>query len=285
MSLKKEDVWAELRYALDELERPPLDIGARLTAAADLDAQPTEEFHKRLLQIGMLSSAYSKAKLRSDGRIAHEAIEKGLKAILLGSGLSERQVRSRGHQLQELLGDVGQHAPTAFDELKRCFDSTLEFLGSVTGIERDTDILDYVRKHGKTEVFVANRYASIESDNRTDGGMIGLVYMEMIRALSSLTFDWSPKDISQRLEKVARKAITAESERDPAWDAAEWLDRGPVRPRLEDIEQAKDNKVLRAAVRRCARDSKDSGIRYWAEWLRREYLAARKAARVGKRSG
>ena len=170
MSLNKEDVWADLRYALDELDRPPCDIRSRLTDAADLDAQPDDEFSNRLLQIGLLSIAYSKAKVRADTRNAHEAIEKGLKAILIDSSLSEKQVRSRGHELHRLLADVQQHNPTAFNQLERCFDSTIQYLESVTTIQHNTSILVYFRKHGKAEIFVANRYASIEGGNDTGRG-------------------------------------------------------------------------------------------------------------------
>ena len=284
MSLNKEDVWADLRYVLDELDRPSRDIHSRLTDLANLDAQPEDEFFKRLLQIGLLSMAYSRARARADTRNAHEAIEKGLKAILLDGGLSEKQVRSRGHELHRLLVDVQQHNPTAFNELERCFDSTIHYLESVTTIQHNTNIVDYFQEHGKAEIFVASRYASIEgNDNKY--GMIGFVYREIIRALSSLVFGWTPKDIGSRIEEEARKAILAESKLDPAWDAAEWLTRGPVRPRLEVIENLENNKVLRAAVRRCARESKDSRIQYWAERLRRNRIAARRKARTGHRVG
>ena len=167
---------------------------------------------------------------------------------------------------------------TAFNELERCFDSTIQYLESVTTIQHNTNIVDYFRKHGKAEVFVANRYASIEGRNNTDGGMIGRVYREIIRALLSLIFGWTPKDIDSRIEEEAKKAISVESKLDPAWDAAEWLIRGPVRPRLEVIENLKNNKVLYAAVRRCARESKDSGIQYWAERLRRNRIASKRKA-------
>ena len=285
MPLNKEDVWADLRYVLDELDRPPCDIHSRVTDAANLDAQPEDEFHKRLLQIALLSTAHSKAKIRADTRNAHEAIEKGLKAILIDGGLSEAQVRSRRHELHRLLADVQQHNPTAFNELERCFDSTIRYLESVTTIRHNTKILAYFRKHGKAEVFVASRYASIEGANNTDEGMIGRVYREIIRALLSLVSGWIPKDINGRIEEEARKAILAESKRAPAWDAAEWLSRGPVRPRLEIIENLKNNRVLRAALRRCARESKVSGIRYWAEKLRHSHLAAKRKARAARRVG
>lgn len=275
MSLNKEDVWADLRYALDELERPPRDIHSRLTDAADLDSQSDDEFHKRLLLIGTLSITYSMAKARADVRNAHEAIEKGLKAILIDGGLSENQVRSRGHKLHLLLADVQKHNPTAFNELERCFDSTIQYLESVTHLKHNTNIVDYFQKHGKAEILVANRYASIEG-NSDKYGMIGRVYREIIRALLSLIFGWTPKDIGSRIEEEARKAILAESKLDPAWDAAEWLIREPVRPRLEIIENLENNKVLRAAVRRCARESKDSGIQHWAERLRRNRIAAKR---------
>ena len=284
MSLNKEDVWADLRYALDELDRPSRDIHSRLTDAADLDAQSEDEFYKRLLQTGLLSIAYSKARLRADTRNAHEAIEKGLKAILIDGGLSENRVRSRGHKLHRLLADVQQHNPTAFNELERCFDSTIQYLESVTTVQHNTNIVDYFRKHGKAEIFIANRYVSIEGNNNKYG-MIGFVYREIIRALLSLIFGWTPKDIDSRIEEEARKAISAESKLDPAWDVAEWLSRGPVRPRLEVIENLENNKVLRAAVRRCARESKDSGIQYWAERLRRNRIAAKRKARAEHRVG
>ena len=284
MSLNKEDVWADLRYALDELNRPSRDINNRLTDAANLDAQSEDEFFNRLLQIGLFSIAYSKAKARADTRNAHEAIEKGLKAILIDGGLPEDQVRSRGHELYRLLADVQQQNPTAFSELERCFDSTIQYLETVTTIQHNTNIVDYFREHGKAAIFVANRYASIEGHNNKYG-MIGLVYREIIRALLSLIFGWTPKDIGSRIEEEARKAILAESALDPAWDAAEWLIRGPVRPRLEVIENLENNKVLRAAVRSCARKSKDSGIQYWAESLRRNRIVARRKARAKHRVG
>ena len=280
MSLNKEDVWADLRYALDELDRPSRDIHSRLTDAADLDAQSEDEFYKRLLQIGLLSIAYSKAKARADVRNAHEAIEKGLKAILIDSGQP-----AHGHELHQLLEAVRQHNRTAFAELKRCFDSTIQYLESVTPLKHSTNIVDYFQKHGKAEIFLENRYESIEGKKGTDGGMIGFVYREIIRALLSLIFGWTPKDIGSRIEEEARKAILAESKLDPAWDAAEWLIREPVRPRLEVIENLENNKVLRAAVRRCARESKDSGIQYWAERLRRNRIAAKRKVRVEHRVG
>lgn len=285
MLLNKEDIWADLRYALDELERTPLDIESRLTDAANLDAQPEDEFFSRWLQIGILSSAYSKARMRADTRIAHEAIEKGLKAILLDGGMTEEKVRSRNHKLHELLEDVHQHNPTAFNELERCFDSTIQFLESITTIQHNTNIVDYFRKHGQKEILNESRYESIEGKKNTDGGMIGRVYREILRALLSLIFGWTPKDIGSRIEEEARKAILAESKLDPAWDVEEWLVRGPVRPRLEVVENLRNKKVLRAAVRRCAREAKDSGIQFWAKRLRHNLIAARRKARTDHRVG
>lgn len=285
MSLNKEDVWAELRYALDELERPPRDIHSRLTDAADLDAQSEDEFFKRLLQIGLLSTAYSKARMRAEVTSAHEAIEKGLKAILIDSGLSRGHVRSRGHELHRLLADVQQHNPTAFNELERCFDSTIQYLEIVTTIQHNTNIVDYFQKHGRAKVFEVSRYESLEGRDNENWGMIGRVYREIIGALLSLLFGWTPKDIGSRIEEEARKAILVESKLDPAWDAGEWINQGPVRPRLEVNENLENHRVLYAAVRRCARESKDSGIQYWAGRLRSNRIAARRKARAEHRVG
>ena len=271
-------------YALDELERPALDVHSRLTDAADLDAQPDDEFHERLLLIGLLSTSYSKARGRADTRIAHEAVEKGLKALLIDGGLSEKKVRSRGHQLHRLLADVQQHNPTAFNELERCFNSTIQYLESVTSLQHNTNIVDYFQEHGRAKVLEVSRYESLEGRDNADWGMIGQVYSEIIRALLSLLLGWTPKDIDSRIEEKAREAILAESKLDPAWDAAEWLNQGPVRPRLENIENLED-KVLYAAVRRCARESKHSAIQYWAERLRRNRIAARRKARAEHRVG
>ena len=285
MSLNKENVWADLRCALDELDRSARDIHSRLTDAADLDAQSYDEFFNRLTTIGVLSSAYSMARARADTRNAHEAIEKGLKAILIDGGLPVGQVRSRGHQLHRLLSDVQRHNPTAFNELERCFNSTIQYLENVTSLQHNTNIVDYFQEHGKAKVFEVSRYESLEGRDNDAWGMIGFVYREIIRALLSLIFGWTPKDIDSRIEEEARKAILAESKLDPAWDAAEWLVLGPVRPRLEVIENLQNNRVLRTAVRRCARESKDSGIRFWAEGLRRNLIAARRRARAEHRVG
>ncbi len=279
MSLNKKDVWADLRYALDELERPSRDIHSRLTDAANLDAQSDDEFHKRLLQIGLLSTAYFKARARAETRNAHEAIEKGLKAILIDGGLSQEHVRSRGHELHRLLADIQQHNPTAFNELERCFESTIQYLESVTTLQHNTNIVDYFQEFGKAEIFVANRYTSIEG-NSDKYGMIGCVYREIIRALLSLIFGWTPKDIGSRIEEEARKAILSESKLDPAWDATEWLKQGPVRPRLEVIANLDNNRVLLAAVRRCAREPKDSAIQLWAQTLRHNRIIEKRKARA-----
>ena len=283
MLLKKEDVWADLRYALDELGRPSRDIHSRLTDAANLEAQSFEEFSNRLLLIGSLSIAYSRAKMRADTRNAHEAIEKGLKTILLDSGRSDQQVRSRGHELHQLLADVQQHNPTAFNELERCFDNIIRYLSSVTTIQHNTNIVDYFQEHGKAEIFVANRYASIEGN--VGYGMIPLVYDEILLALLSLIFGWTPQDMDSRIEEEVKKAIWAESKCDLAWNATEWLSRGPVRPRLEVIENLNNNKVLLAAVRKCARESRDRSIQSWAKALRRRCVLARREVRAEHRVG
>ena len=291
MSLNKEDVWADLVYALDQLERPPErephDIHSRLTDAADLDAQPDEEFHNRLLQIGLLSVSYSKARGRAETRVAHEAVEKGLKALLIDCGLPKKKVRRgrEGHELHLLLEDVQQHNPTAFNELERCFNSTIQYLESVTSCQYNTNIVDYFQEHGRGKVFEVSRYESLEGrDNEDPWGMIGQVYRETIRALVSLLLGHAPRDINSRIEEKAREAILTERSLDPAWDVEEWLNRGPVRPRLEDIGNL-ENKVIHGAVRRCAKESRISAIRGWAENLRRNRLAAIRKERAERRVG
>ncbi len=272
-------------YALDQLERPPErephDIHSRLTDAAYLDAQPDEEFHKRLLQIGLLSASYSKAMGRAETKIAHEAVEKGLKALLIEGGLPRIQVRRgrEGHELHLLLADVQKHIPTAFNELERCFNSVIQYLERVTSLRHNTNIVDYFLEHGKAKVFEVSRYESLEGRDNDAWGMIGLVYLEVIRVLISLLLGQIPRDVDARIEEKVRKAILAASKLDPAWDAAEWINKGPVRPRLEDIESL-NNKVLYAAARRCERDSRRDAIQYWARRLRYSHTTAKREARA-----
>lgn len=277
MTPRKEDIWADLRYALNELNRPPLDMNRRLTDAAHLDGQPEQEFFTRRILTRPLSDTYWRAQVRADSSNAHEAIEKGLKAILIECGVTKKHVRSRGHQLHELLADVKQASPSAFNELERCFRSTIRHLKSVTGIQHNANIIEYFQEHGETKIFVASRYASIEEGHDAAWGMIGLVYIEIIRALSALVVGLTPKDINHRIEEAATKAVLTESQRWPKWDAVEWLNRGPVRPRLEVIKDWETNRVLRHALRRCAREytNKDLGIWGWADRFRRRHVARR----------
>ena len=289
MSLSKEDVWAELRVALELLENPPQQTRDRL-ADSVRDAIKTlyedKESDAKFFQLLSLQHAHSKTLMRNEAANAHEAIEKGLKAILIDSGLSVEQVKKHRHHLDKLLMAVQQHNPTAFNEIERCFESTMQYLESVTSqtyvATYRTQIIDYFQRHGKEEVFVENRYESIEGKRGTSGGMIGFVYREIIRALMSLTFGNTPKDICSRIEEEARRTVLAESRHDPAWDAEEWFTERPVRPRLGDISNLENNRVLHAAVRRCARESEDSGTRYWAQGLRQRLIVARRKARAGQ---
>lgn len=280
VAISTEDVWADVRYALDELERPSSDAQRRLLAEAErLDEEAETELYNRLtLSFGSFL-VYWKAISRAQARIAHEGIEKGLKAILMGAGWKN----TKTHDLHELLGYTQQYCPKAFSELERCFESTVRYLKFTTGIQRSSSILDYFRENGTREKFKAIRYASITGDG-TAVGMIGLIHMEVMRALLWLLFDWTPVDIESRIEDAVRAAVSAESGRDVRWDAEGWLGRGPARPRLETAEDP-DNRVLRAAVRRCEKSSDDSSVRFWAETIRHNRIAAKKTERAERRLG
>lgn len=275
----RDDVWADLRHALYELETPFIDTQELLSDARDLKVQPERGLSKKVVRVDMLDLAYVKARGRAMTRIAHEAIEKGLKAVLLDVGLSERQVRSGSHELQTLLTDVQQHIPAVFNDLERCFDIVFQYLEVISEVEYNTNIVDYFQEHGNAGVFVANRYASIEDANHINEGMIVLVYCEILRALMSLLFDRIPKDIHTRIEEEARNAILTLGRLDPMWDVVGWMNQGPVRPRLEDVENIANNKVLRAAVRRCEKKTTDMGVRYWARHFRHNVYVARRKAR------
>ena len=200
----KVHVGADLRYALDALERPSSDIRSRLKDAPGLDAQSEGNPLESLLQIAHASGAYGKAEMRAKTRTAHEAIEKGLKALLIDVGLSTRKVRSSGHQLHLLLKDVRKYHRTAFNELERCFNSTIQYLEIVTSLQHNTNIVEYFQEHGRTEVLKVSRYESLEGRDNAHWGMIGVVYREIIRALLLLVFGLTPKHIGSRIEERVR---------------------------------------------------------------------------------
>lgn len=256
MTLNKGAVRADLMYVLDKLERQPTTY---------------DIFAPDGLEQGR---AISRAEITT----SHEAIEKGMKAILLDCGLTVEDVRKRGHHLHLLLADIQQRNPTAFNELERCFDSTVRYLESVTNIKYNTNIVEYFEEHGNKKVFIENRYESIEGHTNAKG-MIGRIHREIMLAILTLLSDGTPVDICSRIEEEVKQAILAESKLDPAWDATEWINQGPVRPRLEDVDNLKYNKVLYASVRRCARESEDAPIRHWAERLRRNSKAVRTRVR------
>ena len=141
--------------------------------------------------------------------------------------------------------------------------SIIQYLERVTSLQHNTNIVDYFQEHGKAKVFEVSRYESLEGRDNDAWGMIGLVYLEVMRALISLLLGQTPRDVDSRIEEKARKAILAASKLDPAWGRSRVGESGPVRPRLEDIESL-NNKVLYAAVRRCERDSRRNAIQYWA---------------------
>ena len=286
-SLSKEGVWADLRYALDELERPTSSSprgSDGLLGTFGLKVEFGNEIFQEFFASRPPHLAYIRAQSRAEARNAHEAIEKGLKAILLDSGLSVKHTRGLRHELHLLLEDVQQHNPKAFEELERCFDSTIQFLEYVTTIRYNTDIIAYFQEHGREEIFVAQRYESLEGRNDVTFGAIPFIYHELIRALIALIFGRTPRDICSRIEEEANQAVLAESGRDPTWDATAWVGEGLVRPRMEAIERL-DNRVLLAAVRRCARESEDRGVRQWAKAIRSNRLGAIRKARVERQAG
>lgn len=286
MSLNKGDVWADLRYVLDKLDAPSPDIRGRLKNSTNLGAQTEDEAIDSYMAVSLFSGAYSRARSRAETKDCHEAIEKGLKAILRDAGMTENEVRVYNHDLPKLLTAIKQQNPTAFNELERCYDSALDYLESVTSQEYvasyRTSIADYFEIHGRTKVFEANRYESLEG-RKHQYGMIGIIYREIILALLSLVNGLTPKDIGSRIEDEARRAVLAQSKLDPAWDVTEWLSEGPVRPRLEIIENLNSNRILLSAVRRCEKESMDRSIQFWANMLRSKCLTERKRLRAERR--
>ena len=190
---KRAEVWGELMYVFDDLGRRDFDIIPRLNKAADKDSPPFEEFMNRFIQTGTLGDGYYKAKRRADARNAHEAIEKGLKALLLDAGMSMGGVRRRGHELYRLLVDVQRHSQDSYKELERSFDYALQRVELATGSRPNVTMIDYFRENGTKDVFLARRYGSLEDDTGVGGGEIFSVNREIIRALSFLVIGKTPR--------------------------------------------------------------------------------------------
>ena len=141
----------------------------------------------------MFEHAYFKAKMRADSKNAHEAIEKGLKAVLLDAGVSAGKVRSHGHGLHSLLADVQQHNREVYEGLERAFDYALRRVEVATGRRPCINMVDYFREIGTKDVFLAKRYESLEGEAGVGGGAIVTVNREVIRALASLVIGKTPK--------------------------------------------------------------------------------------------
>ena len=111
MSLNKQDVWADLLYTLDELEGPQRDFRVHLTDAASRDEESEDELIDDLLAIAVATGAYSKAQSRANTRNAHEAIEKGLKAILIEGGAVGEESSFSGARATRALGGCSEAQP------------------------------------------------------------------------------------------------------------------------------------------------------------------------------
>lgn len=91
----KLQVWADLKNAITVRdERPSRSLHNSLMARADEMKVQTEDEFKDFMDILQLdaeaSHAQRRSKSRSDAVIAHEAIENGLKALLIDSGVPKR---------------------------------------------------------------------------------------------------------------------------------------------------------------------------------------------------
>ena len=223
------------------------------------------------------------AGARSQASTTHHALEVGLKGVLRASGVSERA--TRGHNLLPLLEMVQQHRGKEFDDIVRCFETSIDLCDSNTGMARRdiTDIFDYLRSDFNSDTYEANKYWSIENSDETGGGAIAIVTREIVLALIAILSGERPQDAHGRIEDELRKSIVVERGLDRPWDTDEWLAPGSLRERLEVIEGVEDNKVLRAAVRRCHRETKDLTVRYWAMAIRNRLLNSKSSRFVERR--
>ncbi len=276
MQINPYDAWADLRHAVDVLDRPPANIYKSLMSKAKPEDQPYDEFTRRLYQVGALCISYSRAESRAKSVLAHEAMERGLKGLLRAGGFSTSS--TFGHDVQPLATQLEKHHQGAFEHLQCCFDSGLKFCEESYGtIVTHKVILDYFEENFNRATYDANRYWTIESGEPIGAG-IPIVNLEILRALASITIETKPKDVYARIEEGARGAILSARTLDSAWDALEWLERGSVRQRLESVENLERHKVLRAALRICDEQSEDSAVRRWARRLRVKRIKVRKSA-------
>lgn len=266
MKTDKLEVWADLKNALDTSDREPSDVLHNgLMAQADAMTVQTEgdlkEFADVLMVDVMTLHAQSRSKSRMDVVLAHEAMENGMKSLLIDHGVSQHDYR--GHNLALTLKQVQKHDPGAFRVIQLYFDNAVKLCEELTGRVYIRDIFEYFKESFNEDTYKTSKYGSIEDGNNTGGG-IGLVTNEVIRALIVIVLDLPAREVYSRIEEEATKALLAVNVSDPAWDAEAWIEQGPVRPRLEVVENLGKTKALRAAVRKCHKETKDSTIRYWA---------------------
>lgn len=212
-----------------------------------------------------LASYFIRPKSRMDLTALHEAIEIGLKALLRSNDVPKEQ--STGHDLYPLIAMLQERDLATYAHLDRSARAAMRYCKEVDPTAVVTSVSDYCKKHGTSRAYIGSRYWSIE--NRHPGSGVRLaVYVEIVRAILAALLGTVHRDIYCRIEGESRNAVLEAGKRDSSVDWNTWVDKGPVRTRLEGLKLLETTRVLRIALRKCGIYSDDAYVRSWANRIR-----------------
>ena len=144
--------------------------------------------------------------------IAHLAIERGLKSLLLRAGKSPKQTRRIGHSLDKLYRSLKDWDAESADFLDASFQDAVNFFGYDVNIEEFKlfqSLYDYFAQVGSNEHFEAMRYWVIEDSEDAETPIrlaCSYTHREILCALHSL-FGPHRETVSERVEGEIWRAL------------------------------------------------------------------------------
>lgn len=241
-------------------------------AIAILDSAP---FYRDLMSDGNIVQVTNRAP------IAHLAVERGLKALIINAG----RTLERTHDLNRIYRVLGECNKESSGFLAKAFDDAVEFFGydvRAKGFEHFQSIGDYLSKVGGEKDFNKLRYWVLEGPVPGSIRYISLcIHREILCALYCLFLPNLRETVSERVERVIKAAFNRtdlayntkdEYKKDSVDRYKRWLEeRGSLYAALEEAAQknfaVNDDEFISQTLRESItklRRSKDPAVRYRA---------------------
>ena len=141
--------------------------------------------------------------------IAHLAIERGLKALIVEAG----GPAERTHGLDELYQDLKQHNQESAGYLATAFEDAVSFFGynvNIKGFKQFCSLDDYLSKVGNEKAFEALRYWAIGETSKGESPISYIsppIHRELLCALWCLFLPSRRETVSERVEQEVAYAM------------------------------------------------------------------------------